>query len=779
MVEIYIDGVRCDLWEDYTLPKQIFKIDMAEAADVERQRSGHEVELRIPSSAQNDKVMCYAADPCCGERFNASHHEAEVKVDGVELMRGVVMLAAIECSGEEVNYLLRLRSGGSDWVEGASLTSLQDALPEYQATLDGETILESWGEDAVVRYLPVCYDDYRIPYDEHSLYPPQRMMTVGDYYPFISVERLLREAVERGGYTLAGEWAKSEELHRLYMSGRYAGVGGKSLSRMKSYAGFEAGRNSSAQTTADGQGRAWLSPLVLTSSLGTFVTTTEGGVLYNNNSCLKITDQGVVYKPATKVTVGFEYYIKYTTDYRITSRDRLTCFDAIYLGEGCDMEYYVANPFKDQRLKLQQNMEYRCVVFDHKEGTRYRLMCNHGTSQTPMGAFSADTYSFTVPMVEYQPIGVLMAIKDDGSIQIYQGEWAIYEAHVELAGQTIVELTVQSPPEEISPSAGKSFNHLYLHGAEQGQQVTLSSECRLRPIFSVAPALGSELTFADVAAHDMQLIDVVRALQQMYNLRIHTDEAARKVYVEPRDSFYRGDEWDWSDKVDLSQPLQVKDLALDNHERFTLAYRAEGDGAVARFNSSAERPLGEWSGEVKSYATLRGEQREVNPLFTPTINATPYADAPSAKVMQVGDRDAEDTATVSARIVRYEGLRALPSGEKWGFPLNDAKYPYAAFHAPGEFSLCFEDRDGVQGLHRYYDEQLREESLRRRLRLTMHLTPVELSSLGEWEHQGANMRSTFVLTLSGQRAKYRLEAVESYDAESERAVCRFIRQIND
>ena len=69
--------------------------------------------------------------------------------------------------------------------------------------------------------------------------------------------------------------------------------------------------------------------------------------------------------------------------------------------------------------------------------------------------------------------------------------------------------------------------------------------------------------------------------------------------------------------------------------------------------------------------------------------------------------------------------------------------------------------------------------MRRRLRLTMHLTPIELSSLGEWEHQGANLRSTFVLNLSGQRAKYRLEAVESYDAESERAVCRFVRQMND
>ena len=148
-------------------------------------------------------------------------------------------------------------------------------------------------------------------------------------------------------------------------------------------------------------------------------------------------------------------------------------------------------------------------------------------------------------------------------------------------------------------------------------------------------------------------------------------------------------------------------------------------------------------------------------------------------VMQVGDRDADEVATVSARIVRYEGLRKLPSGEKWGFPLNDAAYPFAAFHSPDEFTLCFEDRDGVQGLHRHYDKLLRELSLRRRLRLTLRLNPTELQSLSQWESEGANLRSTFVLKVSGQRAKYHLEAVESYDAQSHSAVCSFVRQMND
>ena len=168
MVEVLLDGVRCDLWEGYTLPKQIFQLDVAAAAHVEKQRSGRSVELRLPSSAQNDAMVGYAADPCCGERFNAEEHEAVVKVDGVELMRGVAHLMGVEYDDGALSYRLRLRSGGSDWVESASLTALGDALPDYEATLDGETILQSWSEDTPVRFLPVCYDDYRVPYDENS-----------------------------------------------------------------------------------------------------------------------------------------------------------------------------------------------------------------------------------------------------------------------------------------------------------------------------------------------------------------------------------------------------------------------------------------------------------------------------------------------------------------------------------------------------------------------------------------------------------------------------------
>lgn len=778
MVEVLLDGKPCRLWEGYDLPKEAFGLDVKATANVASQREGRSLRLHLPSSPENDELLMMANDPCAGERFNSERHQVEILSDGVRLLKGVAVLEAMEYREGSLSYRIKVRTGGGDWVDSAARTQLAEAL-EYSARLDGDTIIASWGNDQKVRFLPVCYDDYRVPYDESSLYPPQRVMTVADYYPFLSIYHLIEAAAKREGYALAGDWVKSNDFKRLMMSGRYVQAGEASVTRLKNFAGFEAGRTSTATAQANALGRVWLTSQVLTSSLGNVVQTTEGEGLYCNNDSLEISTQGgVVYHPATTQTVGFEYYLKYTTDYRIVSKTRLKCFDSVYLGEGCDIELQVANPFVNMRTRLRPNMEYVCMVFDHEPGSHYRLISYGGSTRVLVDDVTDSSFRFSTPMSSVTMIGQLQKIGADGVAKNYTGEWAVYEGHVSERGQTVVEMTVQSPPEVVTPS-GKVFNQLYLHGAEQGQTITLSAECRMRPVFTTSPAFGSMLGFKDVAAHNMRLIEVVEAVQQMYNLRIYTDEAARRVYIMPRDEFYRGDEHDWSAKVDLSEPIEVEDMALGEKDRFTLAYRMEGDGAVNRFNSSSESPFGEWTTEIASRATSAGERRRVNPIFSPTISSQPYANIPNAWVMQVGDRDADQVGVVSARVVRYEGMSALATPQVWGYPSFGQQYPLAGFYVPNRFTLGFENRDQIVGLHKHYDAELTQIARRCRVRLTLKLTPLEFASLAEWESDEANLRSTFVLNLSGQRATYYLEAVEAYDVTKQSALCRFVRTEND
>ena len=115
----------------------------------------------------------------------------------------------------------------------------------------------------------------------------------------------------------------------------------------------------------------------------------------------------------------------------------------------------------------------------------------------------------------------------------------------------------------------------------------------------------------------------------------------------------------------------------------------------------------------------------------------------------------------------------------WSFPSYAQSYPYAAFHAPGEFTLCFEDRDGEQGLHRYYDNEWRAQQLRERLTLDIRLAPHEVAEIGECGAEGPNIRSRYKLNIVGQGAEYNLAAVESYDAGRGVARCQFVRRMND
>ena len=321
---------------------------------------------------------------------------------------------------------------------------------------------------------------------------------------------------------------------------------------------------------------------------------------------------------------------------------------------------------------------------------------------------------------------------------------------------------------------------MYLYGAEAGQQLTLSRDCRLKAIFTASPSIGSVLSFADVAAYNVTQAELLTSLAEMFNLRIFSNEAARKVYIEPYDEFYSSEVVDWSDRLLRSEPIKAEDMAAECHQIRTLTYRSEVEGAVERFNREWQTTLGRWSRTTDSLVALQGEKREVHSLFSPTLSvAGVVASAPSAWLLEVGDRDADALADGALRIVRYEGLRTLPAGQRWGFPSYGTSYPLAAFHLPEEFTLCFEDRDSVKGLHRYYDNEWRRDELRRTLIVSLLLWPEQVAALWEYGSQNPNLGSTFQLLSSGESAKYNLQSVESYDAGSSVARCRFVRCLND
>lgn len=787
MITLTIDSQRCDLADGCSI-EGLGCLDMASAESASEWRNGRKVTLLFPSTPRNDRVMGYAAEPTTAERFNAEEHRAVVEVDGVEMMSGVVHLLSVESGGVSKgraatpHYRIRITAGAASWAERAARTKLSDMFGDYSIRLDGETIEQSWAEQSLVKFLPVHYDDYKAPYDGSSLYAPQRVLSVDDYYPFVRVVDIVDAIFSQAGYKVESRFLQSEEFRKLHISGRYPSSG-TSQSRLTATTGFCAGRKEEVSAVADSFGRVYATPLMLVNSVGNFVDTAsaaDGEGLYNHGSVLSIADDGVSYSPTTTVGVSFEFDICYTTDYRILSREQLQGFDGVYIDTDCQMKFQLVNPYEDRRDSLQPNTSYKCVVFDHSPGATYRVVCRYGSTTSTLAEFSARTQSVVIPAAASGAVCELQLKAAGGDYQSYGGDWALYDGYVAESGTTKVELKVRTQPRRLNPSSRYEFNRIYLYGAAEGQRLTLSKECRMRSLFSASPSVGSQLAFADVVAYDITQAELLESLREMFNLRILSDESARKVYIEPYDDFYSGDEVDWSERVLRSEPAKAEDIASACHKIRTLAYRSEAGGAVERFNREWATTLGSWSRTTHSEVALQGEKREAQLIFSPTLSvAGVVATAQSAMLLEVGDRDGDELADTALRVVCYEGLQPLRKGERWGFPSYGTSYPLAAFHLPGQFTLCFEDRDSAEGLHRYYDGEWLRDERRRTLSLSLLLWPDEVASLGDYGSQGANVGSRFVLSTSGERVCYNLQAVESYDVRRRVARCRFSRCLND
>lgn len=292
------------------------------------------------------------------------------------------------------------------------------------------------------------------------------------------------------------------------------------------------------------------------------------------------------------------------------------------------MRFSLANRYEDRRGGIAQNRSYTAIVFDHAEGRQYRLSyTRNGTADTLWSEFAARTAQVVTPAAGSVANPVLQ-VRSGTRWEPYAGDWALYDGYIAERGETTVELRVRTAAERLSPSSPKYFNRIYFHGAEEGMSLTLHKECSLQPRFSSAPGYGSAITFADVARHRIRQSEALEALQHLFNLRFHTEQATRTVRIEPADDFFAaGPAADWRAKTDFSQPVVLADIAPEVHERRTWRYLA-GDGAVARFDAEAESPFGQWSVTTGSRAAKEGEKTLANPLFCPTISTAEVTPTP-------------------------------------------------------------------------------------------------------------------------------------------------------
>lgn len=781
-MELLIDQKVADLpLQTITIPA----FDCRRFADPNASREGRKLQLTLPATAGNSLLFGQAHDPETGQRFNADYHTAALVAEGVILLQGQLRLLSASKQG----YRVELRESGSSWAQQAARRRIEALGVDYETTLNPTNIVASWSSDSPVKFLPIARDAYPQQSNSTDLLPAERLLSVDDYHPFLHLESLLRQLFAEAGYTIESRFFESELFRSLYMSGAYRS---RDTTAAANRMGFLARRLTSVSAQANHLGRVYADPYTAAYSLGNVVESASPqavdadgvvlGELYNNGNCFgQDADGAICFTPSSAVSVGFEYYFKYTTDHRILSRTRLKGFDSIYLGAGSDLRFHLANRYVDRRDHLTAGYAYRAIVFDHEAGAHYRLRCEvDGVEQTWV-LFSERAALVTTPTAGVITNPALDHL-EEGWWTPYTGDWALYDGYIEEEGQTTVEVRLRTTSEELAAGEVKHFDQLYFYGAEEGMTLTLDKCCSLRPRFLASVGFGATIRFEDLAQIDSYQITLLEAVAHLFNLRFVTDEATRTVQIEPYDDFYRPEPVDWSDRIDHTEPIRLIDSSIDLHEVQTWCYEA-GDGAVKRWEEAAGRSFGSWSSQTASAAALLGEEVHRNPLFRPSLLIDGhYENAPSALLLQVGDRDSaeEDGTNFTPRIVALLGMHSLPEGERWGYPAEEASYPLAVFHFAGDeetapATLCFEDRDGVEGLHRFYDRQLRHLCEAGEIELTLRLAPHDYAALFALDHGGGDLRSRFRLATDEGVCFATLAHIGSYNPLTGAVRCLFNR----
>lgn len=773
-MELIVDGRPCD---GATTEGPVWGFDANELTDPLRRREGRSIRIALLPTRTNRTIFLDDELPAGVLRFNQSLHEAELCSEGEPLLRGTVRL--LEASDE--GYRVEVRGGAVFWARRAAAGWFHDFPVAWEGRLTAPEIAASWTEAAPVKFLPVHRDSYEAEPSSVGLAAVRRILSTGDYHPFLRIDDLLRALFADAGYTIESRFMEGAFFRSLHVSGAYAAA---DTAAADSRMGFFARRRSDATAEADAAGKVYATPASAVASVGNFVDAfvpteedADGNPMtdvYARSGCLRIEEGRILFRPPTQVQVAFEFRIRYLTDVYILNRERLKGFDTAYLGGGCTARFPLANPYIDRRGGLVGGRSYRVVVFDHTGGISYRLVgtAEDGTVRV-LCAFEGRSAALVLPVGA--PADALLQAFDGSAWRYHGGDWALYDGHIAERGRIEAEATLRTPPETVGPDAPRDFRTVSFSGAEPGMKLTLKKECSLRPLFSRVPGAGSKLLFGDVSRLRVRQSVLLEALIPLFNLRVFTDEEARTVYIEPEKDFYdRTRIVDWSAKIDPAVPVVLSDRALDEHEKRRYGYLA-GEGAAAR--QQGEEPFGDWVATTASPAAKMGEQRCTNPLFAPTVSVSgSVSGAPSAWLLSVGDRDdASGGEGFTPRIVSFCGLKPLPPGECWDFPAPSGLYPLAGFHLPAEgITLCFDDGDGIHGLRRFHEAEEERRSTAQRLSLALRLTPREAEALcHRSDGVNAGIDTVFLLRVGGVALRCILLKAEGVDPAAGSVRCLF------
>ncbi len=787
MIKFFIDNRALELAEGTEV---LISFSTTRMSQMDARKEEVVREIRVPITPANRTALGYTEQILSPDLFNQTAHPARIEADGVPVVAGEARIASCENRGVDGGwYHFEVVEEPRDWVLDASEKLMRELPITYQRTISASLVRESWTDSSPVKFFPVERNRYDEADFENEI-PPTRTLTYEDYHPFVNIRAAVDAIVGATGYTISSAFMDGAYFRSLYVSGYYPS---KEIDLIKLKMNFFAGRFQDTTTTANLFGVVFTSPYELFHSVGNLVDTADPTLshnghrldgCFNNGGCFKKVDQRVAFVPSEAVTAGFEYRLRYRSDFVPDSSSTMKGFTEIDLGDGVTHHVYTANPLTDYQGYVTYAGSYTVVNFHYDVSVEARLrIVAGGVSDT-----IAVTAREQVVNLASGTTSAVLQIKALSTWIDAQG-WAIYKTqdYTEATRNVEMDVTLRTTPKLLSRNQPIYFDLVRFSGAYSGTAFTLLKDTTVRPVFYQNPMEGSTVTTAELFAHEACQIELIEGLQQLFRLCFYTDNLTKTIYVEPYDSFFRSDRVvDWRGKTDESHAVSVEELGADRARSVALLYR-DGDGAVMRWNENNKKKYARWRTSILNLSARATEENDVNPFFSPSINITrTFPQARSASILQAGDRAQrganydDGDLNFPPKIVRYLGLKSLPAGEAWGWPVNAGYYPLIAFHrtAAGEnFTLCFDDFESQAGLHSYHDRYFATINHGKQITAKFFLGPDDVDPILHPGTAGDDFRALFRLRIYGEEMLCRLKEIVDWNpASNEATTCIFIKE---
>ena len=770
MVKLYIDNQVADLDPHSSLS---ISLSIASLTSTSWGRAGYSKSITIPATPLNRRLMGDCEQPLSAQMFNHKEHTARVEVRGSVIIEGTIYLTASSL-GSEGYYRFNIIGNARQWVKGAEalLSSLGD---DWGGVYSDEMIAESLeGEgNPLVRFLPV------VRAGGEDLVNFEGRILPENYHPFLHIATLVERIFAEAGYAVESEFFDSEFFQSLYMSGKWKEMDWSGWREAMDFCAVR--REDSEEVVSDLFGRVYADPLANYNTVGNLVDVPEGEEgTFNGGAFFKEYSGRVKFVPTREMMVAFEYSLRWRTQYKVLSRTKLQGYNRLKPYYGDEFVVQMPNTFPDRREEgIRPNFQYTLFVFEPIEGATYKLMERLQREDGSVVGREILSTTSRATTFYHQEAGTIhnlyIEMHHEGYITIPVSDWAIYDGYVEEYGWKTLKTSFRSMPKVCSPEVPMYFDLFYFGGAEKGMKMQLLAGSSVRPILYPHPMLGEEIGWKDIVDYPFTGLDLLGALKELFDLQIYTDPLDRKVCIEPRRDYCDPRVVvDLSERIDSSKPILVEELGADHPKHLMLRYRS-GDRAVEALEVEEGAPYGVWSAEVDNIFASEGTNLISNRLFAPSVSEGGSVSwAPSASLIVVGDSDDDSPRCVGRcnflpKILSYRGMRPLPEGERWDYPTEKAtEYPLVTFFDDGSLggkarSLLFEDRGGVEGLHRWWDGRVEALNHSRRISLHVALHPEEIEQIVVPNSTKHDFRAHYLLTIAGEKVLCRMEEIVDYN----------------